>query len=623
VARKPKEGDALPCVSRRAFLLGGLQLGGLGVLFARLYDLQIIDREQYALLSDENRINYHPVAPLRGRIFDRAGVLVASNRDNLKVAIVPEDAGDIDDVLDKISAIAELGPRDRARILRRARSQRAFVPVTVKEHLTWAEFARLNARGPFLPGVMPEASTIRQYHFGPELAHVVGYVGPVSKWDADDDRLLHMRDFEIGKNGIERSYDVPLRGEPGVRRVEVNAGGRIIRELDQTPPVSGSDVSLSIDLELQAFALKRLGEESAATVVMDIHTGEVMAMASTPSFDATHFIGGISQENWRALISHPEKPLLNRAVAGQYPPGSTFKMVVALAALESGVVGPSERIRCTGRYHLGRASFGCWKRSGHGAMNMHDAIKRSCDYYFYDVARRIGIERIANMARRLGFGTSDGLDYLDAKVGIIPSEGWKVATLGEPWYPGETLIAGIGQGYVLATPMQLCVYAARIANGGRAVEPRLVRAIGETPTYPEEWPDLGIAPEHLARIRNAMNAVVNGAGGTAGRSRIDVDGQKMAGKTGTSQVASLANANAARGRGEAIERRLRDHALFVAYAPVDEPRYAMSVIVEHGGGGSKAAAPVARDVMTWLLERDRDADRATGDTAAAEGGTDG
>ncbi len=597
-------------VSRRALLLGGVQVAGLGVLFGRLYTLQIVDADQYTTLSDENRINYQPIAPLRGRIYERSGLLVASNRANLKVIIVPEAAGDVRGTLDRISRIAEVSEENRARVLRRASRQRAFVPVMVMEHLTWAEFAKLNAQAPSFPGVFPEAASVREYHFGPELAHVVGYVGGVDRWEADDERLLQMRDFEIGKDGVERSYDRRLRGTPGVRRVEVNAGGRIIRELDRTPPGNGENIFLSVDLELQRFALERLGGETAATVVMDVRTGEVLVMASTPSFDSSQFVGGISHAHWRALLAHPGKPLLNRAVEGQYPPGSTFKMVVALAALESGVISTKERIRCTGRYHLGNASYGCWKRSGHGKVNMHDGIQRSCDYYFYEVARRVGIDRIAKMARKLGMGGLEDLDYSDAKPGIIPSVGWKLATLGEPWYPGETLIAGIGQGYVLATPMQLCVYAARIANGGRAVQPRLVRAIGDEPTYPEEWPDLGIAPESLAFVRDAMDSVVN-RGGTAARSRIDVNGMTMAGKTGTSQVASLAVARASSQRnGGEVERRYRDHALFVAFAPVEEPRYAISVVVEHGGGGSRAAAPVAKDIMTRVLERDLPADAA-------------
>jgi penicillin-binding protein 2 len=590
--------------SRRAVVLGALQLGGFGILFSRLYHLQITSADEYATLSDENRINYRLIQPLRGRIYDRFGNMVASNRANLKVTVVPEDAGDLEQVLDAVSLIAPLEPEERARVLRRARRQRAFVPVTVKEHLSWAQFARLNVEGLSLPGIVPEASSLREYHFGPELAHIVGYVGEVSEWDVDDERLLHMPGFEVGKNGVERSYDHQVRGLPGVRRVEINAGGRVIREIDRTPPDHGEDLVLSTDLELQRFAQERLEGETGAAVVMDVHTGEVLVSASVPGFDSSQFSGGISQQNWSALMTDPDKPMLNRALVGQYPPGSTFKMVVALAALENDIIAPTETVRCTGRYHLGSHSYGCWKHSGHGRVNMHDALQRSCDYYFYEVASRVGIDRIAEMANKLGLGLLEDVDYEDAKAGVIPTIGWKISTMGEPWYPGETLIAGIGQGYVLSTPLQLCVYAARIANGVHAVQPRLARSIGGQSTITDPWPELGIAPESIAYVQNAMNSVVNRGGGTAHASRIDVDGMLMAGKTGTSQVRSLAAEHAARARGEEIERRFRDHALFVAFAPVDEPRYAISVIVEHGGGGSRAAAPVAKDIMIKVLERD-------------------
>ncbi|MGI9413277.1 MAG: penicillin-binding protein 2, partial [Hyphomicrobiales bacterium] len=357
---------------------------------------------------------------------------------------------------------------------------------------------------------------------------------------------------------------------------------------------------LSIDLELQKFALERLAGEQAAVVVMNIHTGEIHAMASTPSYDSNEFVGGMSPDVWRKLQRDPQKPLLNRAVRGQYPPGSTFKMVVALAALESGMVSPGNRVHCPGAFFLGRTRFRCWKRGGHGSMNMHDAIKRSCDVYFYTMARKIGVERIAAMSRKLGLGSVEGFDYGGAKPGLIPTPGWKQSTIGEPWYPGETVVAGIGQGYVLATPLQLAVYAARIASG-HAVIPRLVRAVGAKSALAGKFDKLDIDAKHLDLIRKAMIAVVNERGGTAGRSKFDFNGLLMAGKTGTSQVVSL---NKVRRRGGKIAREHMDHALFVAFTPTENPTYAAAVIVEHGGGGSRAAAPVAKDVLLKVLERD-------------------
>ncbi len=600
-----KKGGEKGRFTRRALVLGAVQLGAFGLLGGRLYQMQVLDADRYATLSDENRINTRLVAPPRGQIYDRFGYLVASNRDNLKIVVVPEDADDLEALLDRISAIAPIDPKERKRVLRRARHQRAFVPVTVRQDLTWAQFAKINVEGPEFPGVRPEAGYSRQYHFGKELSHVIGYVGPVSEWDGADDPLLMIPGYEIGKTGVEKVHDTTLRGTPGVRHVEINAGGRVIRELNRNAAASGTDVVLTIDIELQKFALERLEGEGAAAVVLEVHTGEVLAMASVPGFDANQFVGGMSSGNWRGLLRDPRKPLMNRSVQGQYPPGSTFKMVVALAALESGMVTPEERFHCPGGYHLGRHTFRCWRRSGHGSMNMHSAIQMSCDTYFYEVANRIGIDKIAEMANRLGLGTSYEDEFMNAKPGLIPTPAWKQATLGEVWFPGETVIAGIGQGYVLATPLQLAVYAARIANGGHAVTPRLIRSIGGQVMLPEKLESLGIAESSLAVVKEAMNAVVNG-GGTGARSHFDIDGKRMAGKTGTSQVHGLTPALQAKiaQNGGVMPRKYKDHALFVAFAPVDAPRYAVAVVVEHGGGGSVAAAPVAKDILIKALELD-------------------
>ena len=590
--------------TRRVLLLGGIQLAAFGGLLYRLHQMQIIDAEQYATLSEENRMNAHLVAPPRGQVYDRFGYLVASNRDNLKVIVVPEDAGELDDLLDRVSLIAPLEENERKKLWRRVKRQRAFVPVTIKENLSWAQFAQLNVEGPELPGVRPEAGYSRRYHFGRELAHILGYVGPVNEWEGADNPLLLIPGFEIGKAGVEDAHDEKLRGKPGIRQVEINAGGRIIRELDRSPSTPGDDIVLTVDLELQRYALDRLQGENAAAVVMDVHTGEVLASASSPSFDPNQFSGGMTAAQWRTLVGDPDKPLLNRTMQGQYPPGSTFKMVVALAALESGLISPRDRVHCPGRYYLGKQSFGCWKKSGHGSMDLHNGLKFSCDCYFYEVARQIGIDRIAAMARKLGLGETYDADHLDAKAGLIPTPGWKQATQGQVWFPGETVIAGIGQGYVLATPLQLAVYASRLATG-KAIRPRMVRSIGDTVTLAEDAEPLDIDEASLAVVRKAMDAVVN-QGGTAARSRFDVEGARMAGKTGTSQVRSLTaqvRAEIARDGGK-VPKKFEDHALFVAFTPVEAPRYAIAVVVEHGGGGSKAAAPVAKDILMKTLEFD-------------------
>lgn len=591
--------------SRRALILGGGQLLGFGILGARLYYLQVVHADRYALLADENRINYRLIPPLRGNIVDRFGQTLASNRENLQVIVIPEDTDDLKATLTSLSEFVPMRPEEIDTILRKASRQRAFVPITVAQKITWQQFARVNVEGPNLPGVQPQMGATRQYHYGRDLAHVIGYVAAPNRQEAGDDPLLLMPGFRIGKSGIERTLDTDLRGEAGTSKVEVNAGGRVIRELERTPSKPGKEVVLTIDLGVQRFVMKRVEGESAAAVVVDVQTGELLALASAPGFDPNDFVDGIGREQWKTLREDRYNPMMNKALRGQYPPGSVFKMVVALAALENKVITPRDRVTCRGAYRFGGHTFHCWKRRGHGRMNLHNGIKQSCDIYFYEVANRVGIDKIAEMARKLGLAQTLGFEVYGAKAGAIPSTDWKRANFNEPWYPGETLVAGIGQGYVLATPMQLAVMCARIA-GGRALEPRIVRAIGEENRLSDAYPALDISRTSLDLVRQGMNGVVNEPGGTAGRSRIDVNGLKMAGKTGTSQVRRITAAERRRGvrRNESLPWEKRDHALFVCFAPVEEPRYAISVIVEHGGGGSRAAAPIAKDIMTYLLEQD-------------------
>ena len=592
--------------SRRAVLLGAGQTAAFGILGARMYYLQVLEADQYALAADENRINYRIVPPLRGRILDRFGSVLASNRENFQIIVIPEETTNLEDTLTRISDIVPLSEHDSKKVLNRARRQRAFVPITVMENLTWSQFSEISVRGPSLPGVLPQMGATRQYRYGKEFAHIIGYVSTANESEADGDPLLLMPGFHVGKNGVEKTHDLDLRGKSGTRKVEVNAGGRVIRELDQIESESGEDVVLTVDMEVQRYAMERLEGESAAMAAIDVRNGEILSLVSAPGFDANAFVGGINTKLWEQLTTDKYNPLLNKALKGQYPPGSTFKMVVALAALENGIVTPRDRVSCYGRYRFGNHDFHCWKRRGHGRMDMHNAIKQSCDIYFYDVAKRVGIDRIAEMAHKLGLGQTLGFDIYGAKGGAIPSKGWKMAHLSQPWYQGETLVAGIGQGYVLTTPLQLAVMTARIANGGYAVDPHIVRSVGSRSLVPSIVPKLDISEESMRIIHAGMNGVVNEPRGTAGRSRIDYNGITMAGKTGTSQVRRITKAERARGitKNSQLPWHRRDHALFVCYAPVDNPRYAVSVVVEHGGGGSRAAAPVAKDIMLKILERD-------------------
>lgn len=612
-----EEGNRQKAFSRRAFFLGASQLAAFGVLGSRLYYLQVLEADQYVLLSDENRINYRLVPPLRGNIVDRFGQVLASNRENLQIVVVPEETPDLKKTLTKLNEIVSLSDADQVKVTSRASRQRSFVPITVMENISWQQFSQVNVHSPNLPGVVPQMGATRQYRYGTNLGHVIGYVATANEQEVDGDPLLLMPGFHIGKNGVEKTHDLDLRGQAGSLKVEVNAGGRVIRKLDTSPPTPGAETVLTLDIEVQRFAMERLKDESAAAVVMDVNNGEVLALASSPGFDPNEFVGGIGHEQWGKLIKDPYKPLMNKALRGQYPPGSTFKMVVALAALEHGVIKRNETVRCYGRYNLGSHAFHCWKRGGHGRMNLHNGIKQSCDVYFYEVARRLGIDKIAEMGEKLGLGQSLGFDLYGAKAGVMPNSGWKRGVIGEPWYPGETLVAGIGQGYVLTTPLQLAVMTARIANGGYAVEPRIVRSAGDALLIPDTAPRLDINPEHLKIIQAAMNGVVNESRGTAGRSKFDFEGIKMAGKTGTSQVRRITKAERARGilKNEQLPWNRRDHALFVAFTPVDKPRYAISVIVEHGGGGSKAAAPVAKDILLKVLEREPSLKPAYGPSA--------
>lgn len=595
--------------TRRAAVLGAGQLALFSALAARMYYLQVLQSDHYAMLADENRISLRLLPPMRGNIVDRDGAPLAVNRVNYRVVIVPEQTSNVEQTLDAFSAIMPVADHERERILREIRRKRPFLPVTIRETLTWHEVARIEVNAPDLPGVMIDVGQTRHYPLAEEVAHVLGYVAPVAERELTGDPLLELPGFRIGKSGIEKTYDLALRGTAGTSEVEVNAIGRVIRELDRKPGQLGREVALTLDLDLQKYATERFGEDSGAAVVIDVLSGEVLAMASKPGFDPNTFNRGLSERQWQALVSDPRGPLNNKAISGQYAPGSTFKMMVALAGLESGVVNRYHRVFCSGSVTLGNARFHCWKKEGHGWLDMVPGITQSCDVYFYDVARRVGIDRIAAMAVRFGLGRAVGIDLPGEADGLMPTPEWKLATFGVPWQAGETLVSGIGQGYVLATPLQLAVMQARLVNGGSKVTPYLARDLvtpdGVAPRPQPEVPSIGVSQASLAVVTEAMKEVVNNPRGTAYRSRITEPGMAMGGKTGTSQVRRITKAERLTGirKNEDLPLEERDHALFVGYAPVDAPRYAVAVVVEHGGGGSKAAAPIVRDILIETQRR--------------------
>jgi len=601
--------------SRRALMLGGAQAALMSVLAGRLYYLQVIHSDEYTMLADENRMNIQLLAPLRGRIVDRFGVEIASNRHNYRVILIPEQTSSIEKTLDALAQFVPEEQIDRERIRKEASKKRSFVPIPVLDNLSWDEFAQINVNSPYIPGIQMDVGATRNYPYDELFAHIVGYVGAVSEKDLqkqEPDPLLELPEFRIGKSGVEKSYDTVLRGKAGLSRLEANAYGRIIRELDRREGTPGSDVVLTIDKQLQEFAAKRMGIESAAAVIMDIHSGDILSMVSVPAFDPNAFAGGISIKDWKALVSNPKRPLGNKAIAGQYPPGSTFKMIVALAALEHGVISDSYQTFCRGHTNLGKHRFHCWKRGGHGKLNLENAIAQSCDIFFYDIARKVGVDRIAEMANRFGLGEKLDLDILGEKSGLIPTKNWKMAVQGVRWQTGETYNTGIGQGYVLTTPLQLAVMTARLANGGKAVLPRLTRSRhgdasgGSNLLSEKSTPDIGVNQAALKTVLRGMNKVVNGKRGTARAAKISVEGWEMAGKTGTAQVRRISKKERIEGVRKSNEKpwEERDHALFVGYAPYNDPRYAVAVIVEHGGSGSKAAAPIARDLLQETLRLD-------------------
>ncbi|NKB59437.1 MAG: penicillin-binding protein 2 [Alphaproteobacteria bacterium] len=607
--------------SRRAAILAGGQMALFAGLGARMYYLQVLQSERYRTLAEDNRINLRLLAPPRGYILDRFGEPIAINVQNYRIVLIPEQVGDIEATLARLEKVLETGSLDTKRVLRDARRRRAFVPITVAENLSWGEVSRLEVNAPNLPGVNIEVGLSRFYPLGPSVAHVIGYVSSVSEKELTGDPLLELPGFRIGKSGIERRYDAALRGKAGNSQVEVNAFGRVIRELRRDEGEPGREVGLTLDAGLQAFAADRLADErSAATVVMDPHKGDVLAMVSSPGFNPNAFNEGLSNDEWRGLVRDPHTPLINKAIAGQYAPGSTFKVAVALAALEAGIP-PEHSSYCRGYMRLGNRRFHCWKKHGHGRVALTRALRESCDIWFYEVALKIGVDRIAAMARRLGFGETHDFDIAGEKAGLIPTKGWKRAALGSSWQKGETVIAAIGQGYVLATPLQLAIMTSRLVNGGFAVTPRLTRDRIEpefiAPNPDPEFPSLDISKTHRRLVMNAMDQVVNHSRGTARKARLKDPAMAMGGKTGTSQVRRISMAEREGGVRKNKEKpwRERDHALFVGYAPVHAPQYVAAVIVEHGGGGSKVAAPIARDLLEKAQQRDSARHEITGDVA--------
>lgn len=625
--------------SKRALLMstGGLfAMGAIGVRLAQLQVTDVISGE-YSVAADENRFDQRLIAPPRGVIYDRFGAPLAITSRDYRVSIVPERADDLEGAIRSVAMILRLDEDWVRRHTREARNARRFMPYHLRQGLSWEEFASINVRLPELRGVLAESTEVRSYPYDIVFAHPIGYVQKPNQRDIDaaqseaggERRAAYYRhpDVRVGKAGLEVGLESVLRGDAGWRKVVVNAFGREMGEdLDERQePHPGSGVVLTLDAELQRRAMEVFGDQSGAAIVMDIVTGDLLVMASAPGFDPNEFVNGIPSTAFRALNTDEKKPLFHKAVAGAYAPGSTFKMIVGIAAKQAGVED-NWRVNCPGYFPFGGRNFHCWQRGGHGSVNLHDALKHSCDVYFYNAALQAGPDRIANVARAFGFGTEFDVNVPHVEDGIVPDPEWWRRIGRGAWTAGLTVNFGIGQGDLLVTPLQLATMAARIGNNGRAVTPRLVREAPGIP--PERAAPLiqGIDPTHLARVRDGMYGVCNEPGGTGRRAgdlqlvrrpsdrkivEVGPDTRgfapvQIAGKTGTAQVRVITAAERARGvrSNDSLEWRLRDNALFVCFGPWDEPRYACAVVVEHGGGGSAVAGPIAKEIMRATLLRD-------------------
>lgn len=595
--------------TRRAFFVGALQFLGLCILGGRLAWLQIAQGRQYKTLSDKNRINIKIVPPSRGEIVDRFGVPLAVNKQNFRVLIIPEQVDDLEKSLKTLGKVIELEPDTIKRVMKRASRSPKFIPIKVKEDLSWEEVAKIEVNLPDLPGLSIDRGEIRNYPYRDATAHIIGYVRSPSQEDLDkqNDPVLGLPGFKIGKTGIEKVYEDQLRGHAGASEVEVNVSGREVRELRRKSATLGQRVTLSVDGELQRFTLEALSAHKAASaVVMDANTGALYAIASYPSFDPNMFVRGLTNEEWQIIRDDPVHPQTNKAISGQYPPASTFKMLTALAGLEAGVINEHTRVQCPGHYEYGGHTFHCWKKYGHGSMDLVGALEQSCDTYFYKMATEVGIEKIAAMANRFGLGQKLNLELGGEKSGLIPNKAWKKKALGERWQHGETIVASIGQGYILTTPLQLAVMTAQMVNGGYAIRPWITEDITQGSTWQKSTKGnaLGINQKHLDLVMKGMNAVVNNEKGTAYKSRIETEGMEMGGKTGTAQVQRITAEQRKLGiKNEDLAWEQRHHALFVGYVPLDKPQYVCAVVVEHGIGGSRAAAPLAKLLLEETQRR--------------------
>ena len=580
--------------NRRALVLGSAQSVLAGALVMRLSYLQLWKHEEYSIQSDSNRIK--PVinpAP-RGTVVDRHGFSLTKNDSNYRLLLYLDRKRDVDQLVAKLTEVLDLSDEAKNIFVTKIKNARRKSIISLMDNLGWDDLARIETNSHLLSGVSIESGIMRRYPYPSETAHFLGYVSLPSEKDIDENEqsLFMHPDFRIGKFGLEKTFDEPLRGKYGVKYVEVNVHEIPLRTLSIIAPIEGSRLHLTVDFGLQKYVTERIKDVVASAIVLNVKTGEILAYASSPTFDPNNFVEGVSKEYWNQVNTDPRKPLSNKPISATYPPGSTFKLMVALAGLESGF-NPNTKVFCNGSYQFGKRAFHCWKEEGHGSLDLMGGIMHSCNTYFFTLANQIGYEKFTEMAKRFGYGEKIDISLYGGKVGNVPSDEWKRKVLKQPWVGGDTLNTAIGQGFVLATPLQMALVTARIANGGIPIKPYLVRNHNIFKQFDTLKNEPLIAEAHIKFVQEGMRRVVNEPGGTAYGKRIEVKGFEMAGKTGTSQVISKREKEMSKEENAANA----NHAIFVGFAPFEDPKYAISVVVEHGGGGSATAAPIAKDIM--------------------------
>ncbi len=610
-------------ITRRMFVLSTIKTIFFISIISRLFYLQISENIKWRSLSDKNRLREWKITPQRGVIEDYFGSKIAKNTQVFQLHMIPEDVPNLEELFFKLSKLIDFNEKTKRNLLKRLKKRKPWEPIIVSENLSWSEFSRLNLFLHETQGIKPVVALARKYIDDGSSAHIIGYVSDISIKDLESSeslREINVPGLKIGKSGLEKYLNEKIIGKPGLQRFEVNAYGKRIKELKLIQGVVGKDFKTTIDQEVQKFTSELLKDKSGSVCVMDIYTGDIVSLVSSPTFNANKFVHGISVEDWNQLIKNDKKPLINKPLSGLYPPGSTVKPIVALSALENDVISPKKIIQCKGSIEMYGQKYHCWKEKGHGYMSLRSAIKQSCDVYFYEVARRLGVDRLSITAKDFGFGKSVLQNFNEERVGIVPDTKWKLKNIGKGWVLGETLITGIGQGYFQCTPIQLCLMMSQLANGGYKIRPRIIDDKYALQPIIDAWrekftlKDENFDPpllkklyrnqENIKFVLDALYGATNEPMGTSYRSRLTKKEYIYAGKTGTSQIRTITEE----------ERKLklknidlpyekRDHSLFIAFAPYKNPRYAISVVIEHGGSGSSTAAPIAKKVIKKVLER--------------------